>query len=195
MNKSNIFVVLYLFLISLFYINITGTPNPFVSHISHTPNFSFSYSFSFNCDNVDVVYDSVRFLMENDKRYYWKVISEKYKDSAVSKRNIESFLHETMNISDKETKFNLTHKQRKNLKHRLMQITRAETSYGKHGIGRPYNKRPNGAVNNVVGRKIHGNFYKWNATRASQNNASFEHWTHSVLFYYEKYLSHHKRQI
>jgi hypothetical protein len=78
-----------------------------------------------------------------------------------------------------------------------MQVCLAETTYGKYGIGRSINEKSNGAINNIVGRKIHGSFYKWGAIKARLNDASFKHWTHSVLFYYEKMLQYknYKRKI
>lgn len=181
----NFYIMLILILIISVFIYIGNSEgNTFANSISGYPN----VKFTINKERVINAYDSIASLMQNDRRYYWKVVSDRYLNTKPNKANLKTFLHETLNISTKEKKHNLSYKKRKFLNHRTLHVARIETGYGRAGTGKN--------LNNIVGRKIHGKFYKWGAERGYCNYAKFGHWTHSVLFYYEKVLSHkHKRRV
>lgn len=138
---------------------------------------------SFHNVPIDTIYP--------ERQEFWKQVALQYADSIPNKSTIENFCKKALLVHSKDKIHSMSFKYRKRLLYRTMQVCRAETTYGRYGIGK--------TMNNVVGRKIHGNFYKWGAVRARQNNAKFTHWTYSILFYYEKMLHHrntyHRRNV
>jgi len=129
-------------------------------------------------DSLDIdVIDTIQYLRQS----YWLAVANCYKDSAVDKSTIKSLCRKIMLIDSAGYFWKMNLAKRKSVKNRIMAVALAETTYGEYGIAI--------SMNNVTGKKIHGNFFKWFAVSGYLQYAEFKHWTHSILFLAEKILA------
>lgn len=134
-------------------------------------------SMSFRSIGNEEQIDTIQYLRQS----YWLALANSYKDSAVNKSTIKSFCRKIMLIDSAGYFWKMNLAKRKSVKNRIMAVCLAETTHGKYGIAL--------SMNNVTGKKIHGDFFKWFAVSGYLQYAEFKHWTHSILFLAEKILA------
>jgi hypothetical protein len=168
--------------IILFFLIITS--KPLLSNTDSIPCID-----SVKIDSVQTTVDPEIFIIETDtikidsldeRRVYWQSVVSEFIDSLPSKELVQKFCFKIMLLDSSGQIWGLSLSQRKALSSKLIRTAGKESTFGKYGI---YHK-----TKNIVGKKIHGDFYKWSAVKARLNVAAFKHWTYSLLFLGEKVL-------